>query len=433
MGKEATYKELMLFIAELKRKLIEGKKRQQKLEYLLRRHKSLLEQTQNGVAILRVEEKGRDFRFIDINRSAEIIDQIKRQDVRNRLLLDVFPNMDEFGLLNRLRQTYRTGRPGYLQSGFYKDERISGWREYYFYRLSDHETAMVYRDTTHLMNAEAALRQSHTKYMELYHLLKLMADNVPDAIWAKDLEDRFLFVNQAMCDKVLHCRDLQEALGKTDAYFAQRQRDWGYRNTFGEMNIDSDNEIKQSQTSGKFLEDGLVRGVYLALDVHKAPFFGKEGRMIGTVGSARDITKEKKMEKALHDSEKRFSTFMGHFPGVVFLCNESLELIYVNPYMRKVLGKQAEVGRSLNDLFYQENSSKKHTLDCLRALTQGVQESNESVTDGDGNVRVYRMMKFPIYRSGENTILGGIGVDITSLIEAEEALSLAHQSMSNGD
>ncbi len=432
MGKRATYEELMLFVTRLKQKIIDGKQRQQKLEYLLLRYKGIIDQTHNGVAILRAEEKGRNFRFVDINRAAEIIDQIKRHEIRNRLLLDVFPNMEEFGLLDRLRKTYKTGRPGHLKSGFYKDDRISGWREYFFYQLSVREIALVYSDTTHLMNAEAVLRQSQTKYMDLYHLLKLMADNVPDAIWAKDLEDRFLFVNQAMCDKVLHCRDLQEALGKTDSYFAQRQRDWGYRNTFGEMNVNSDRETKESKQSGKFLEDGLVRGAYLALDVHKAPFFDKEGRMIGTVGSGRDITKEKEMEKALRDSEKRFTTFMGHFPGVVFLCNESLELIYVNPYMRKVLGKQAEVGRSLNDLFYQENS-KKHALDCLRALTQGVQESNESVTDCDGNVRVYRMMKFPIYRSGENTILGGIGVDITSLIEAEEALSLAHQKMSNGD
>lgn len=428
MVKKATYEELALLVEALKYNIEEGKRNRRKLEYLLMRYKGIFDQTLNAVAVLRAEEEGRNFRFIDFNRAAEAIDQIRKENVCHRLLLEVFPKMDEFGLLDRLSRVYKTGHAEYLKSRYYQDSRIQGWREYYIHKLRTRELVIIYRDTTHLVNAESALRQSRTKYHDLYHLLKLMADNVPDAIWAKDLEDRFLFVNQAMCEKVLHCRDIREALGKTNAFFAQRQRDWGYRNSFGEMNINSDEVTKRTRRPGKFLEDGLVRGIYLAMDVHKAPFFDNQGRLIGTVGSGRDVTKEKEMEKALQESEKRFTTFMGHFPGVVFLCNESLKLIYVNPHMREVLGEVAQVGRSLNDIFYRKND-KKHTLDCLQALTRGVQESNESFTDRSGNVRVYRMMKFPIYRTGETTIIGGIGVDITSLLEAEEALREAYQKV----
>ncbi|MGD9210445.1 MAG: PAS domain-containing protein [Desulfobacteraceae bacterium] len=428
MGKKATYEELLLHVEKLKRKIEEEKKAREKLEYLLLRYKGIFNNTENCVAIFRPEKGGRNFRFVDFNRAAESVDNITKKKVRNHLLLDVFPNMKKFGLLDCLRNVLKTNRPKHLTASFYKDDRVQGWREYYIFKLSIREVAVVYRDITYMVNAETALKQSQRKYKNFYQLLKLMIDNIPDAIWAKDLNDCFLFVNQTMCDKVLQCKDMQEALGHPIGYFAQRQRDWGYSNTFGEMSGDSDKVIQREKKPGRFLEDGLVRNKYLALDVYKAPFLDEDGKIIGIVGSGRDITKEKEIDKALEESENRFTTFMGHFPGVVFLCNDSLELIYVNPHMREVLGEQAQVGRSLNELFNQKNSINS-TLDCLRALTQGVQESNETFTDCKGNIRTYRMMKFPIYRSGESTILGGIGVDITSLIEAEEALCLAHKNM----
>jgi PAS domain-containing protein len=49
-----------------------------------------------------------------------------------------------------------------------------------------------------------------------YSMMPLMCDNVPDLIWAKDLERRFLFVNRAICEKLLIAGDTAEPLGKDD-------------------------------------------------------------------------------------------------------------------------------------------------------------------------------------------------------------------------
>ena len=42
-------------------------------------------------------------------------------------------------------------------------------------------------------------------------------------IWAKDMENRFIFVNQAHM-RLLNARDTDEPIGKTDMYFAARER-----------------------------------------------------------------------------------------------------------------------------------------------------------------------------------------------------------------
>jgi PAS domain S-box-containing protein len=161
---------------------------------------------------------------------------------------------------------------------------------------------------------EKALMESEDRYHGLYELMRLIADNVPDLIWAKDIEGAFIFVNQAMCDKLLMCGTPDEAVGKTDMCFAEQEKRAGYKHTFGEICADSDAITKERKAPGRFLEDGLVRNEYLVLDVHKAPFLNESGEMIGTVGCGRDVTKEKEIEKALQESEKKLKAQYKNIP-----------------------------------------------------------------------------------------------------------------------
>lgn len=146
-----------------------------------------------------------------------------------------------------------------------------------------------------------------------------MADNVPDLIWAKDLEGKFIFVNQAMCDKLIMCDRPNQALGKTDMFFAKQEQSAGYKHTFGKTCADSDAIIKGRKVPCRFLEDGLVRNKYLVLDVHKAPFLDENGEMIGTVGCGRDVTKEKETGVAKYKNKPKIPPFVPHIIQVFTL------------------------------------------------------------------------------------------------------------------
>ena len=71
-----------------------------------------------------------------------------------------------------------------------------------------------------LQRFEQALLESESRYKSLYTLIRLLSDNMSDMLWAKDLENRYLFANKAMCDKLLIASDIQEPIGKTDLFFA---------------------------------------------------------------------------------------------------------------------------------------------------------------------------------------------------------------------
>jgi len=139
-------------------------------------------------------------------------------------------------------------------------------------------------------------------------LLKLLTQNLPDMLWVKDLNGKYIYVNQSICDGLLMAKDTQEPIGKGDVFFALREREahkdkpnW---HTFGELCFDSDQTVIDNDEAMKFEEYGNVKGELLYLEVYKAPFYDKNGKTIGTVGAGRDITKLKKIQTDLQSSLK---------------------------------------------------------------------------------------------------------------------------------
>ena len=188
-------------------------------------------------------------------------------------------------------------------------------------------------------------------------MLRLLTDNVPDLIWAKDLGDRYLFVNQALCDKLLKCSRPAEAIGQTRVYFAQKERNAGYQHTFEESGENTDKIVLQQRNSGRFLEEGLVRNQHLVLDIHKAPFWDESGELIGTVGCGRDVTREKRTEKALQESERRYRNLYNNTPVMLFSVNREDRLTSAsNKWLEAMDYKRDEViGRHMFDFFTPES------------------------------------------------------------------------------
>jgi len=75
-------------------------------------------------------------------------------------------------------------------------------------------------------------------------LLKLLTEHLPDMLWIKDINGKYIYANQSICDNLLMAKNTQEPLGKDDVFFAHRERevhkdnpDW---HTFGELCFNSD-------------------------------------------------------------------------------------------------------------------------------------------------------------------------------------------------
>jgi len=139
-------------------------------------------------------------------------------------------------------------------------------------------------------------------------LLDLLTKHLPDMLWVKDINGKYLYTNKAICDNLLMAKDTSETIGKSDAYFALRERkahknkpEW---HTFGELCFNSDQVVINNNKPMKFEEWGNVKGKLMYLEVYKAPFYDANGNIIGTVGGGRNITKLKKIQTDLENSIK---------------------------------------------------------------------------------------------------------------------------------
>jgi len=235
---------------------------------------------------------------------------------------------------------------------------------------------LVY-DVTENHRIEHELEDSRTRYKSMYNMLRLMTDNIPDLLWAKDLKKRFLFVNKAICEKLLNATDTDEPIGKTDLFFAERERNshpedprW---HTFGEICMDSDELTMQQKSAGCFNEFGNVKGQFLYLDVQKAPIIDEEGNMIGTVGSGRDITKQKLMEQEFQALFQRNQAIIEALPDLMFIFDDQGTFIecYVSNTKDLLVPPALLIGRTIDDFFEPAIALKTREMihRCLQSKT----------------------------------------------------------------
>ena len=112
------------------------------------RYFELLNHIHSGVAIYEAVEDGKDFIIKDFNPAAEKIEKIKREEIVGRKVTEVFPGINQMGLMETFRRVWKTGQEEFHPITVYEDERLMGWRENQVYKLSSGEIVAIYEDQT---------------------------------------------------------------------------------------------------------------------------------------------------------------------------------------------------------------------------------------------------------------------------------------------
>lgn len=126
------------------------------------------------------------------------------------------------------------------------------------------------------------------------NLLDSLLSNIPDIIYFKDNQSRFIRINQAQA-KLLDLQSPHEAIGKTDSDFFPKEfadttlRDEQRMMESGIPLIDKVEKMVKSDGSEKWIS------------ATKVPIFDKKGKITGIVGISRDVTERINAEEALKD------------------------------------------------------------------------------------------------------------------------------------
>ncbi len=152
----------------------------------------------------------------------------------------------------------------------------------------------ISRDITERKRTENALDEER-------NLFTVLMNTIPDGIYFKDKESRFIRINKAQADR-LGLSDPSEALGKTDFdYFSEEHA----RPAF-------DDEQKIIKTDSPIIdkeeEETWPDGNRFWVLTSKLPLKNNAGQIIGSFGISHDITHRKMMENALQQRVMELET-----------------------------------------------------------------------------------------------------------------------------
>ncbi len=153
---------------------IELEKTSKDLQQIIIKHKkaedrytNLVKSTKNGVAIYEVKGEAEDFIFMELNPAGEIIENQKKEELIGRSIFDARPGVKEFGLIDVMREVWRTGEPKRHPITQYQDKKIQKWYENYVYKLPSSELVVIFTDETGQKQADEVLKNEKRRLFDV--------------------------------------------------------------------------------------------------------------------------------------------------------------------------------------------------------------------------------------------------------------------------
>ena len=143
------------------------------------------------------------------------------------------------------------------------------------------------------------------------HLLDTLMDTVPDTIYFKDAQGRFVRANKALASR-FGLGDPDGAVGKTDFdFFTEEHARPAFEDEQEIMRTGRPIEAKEEKETW---DDGHTTWV----STTKLPLRNLDGTIVGTFGISRDITGRKQAEEALRLGEQRFRSLVEATAAIVW-------------------------------------------------------------------------------------------------------------------
>jgi two-component system, cell cycle sensor histidine kinase and response regulator CckA len=179
------------------------------------------------------------------------------------------------------------------------------------------------------------------------HMLRLILDNIPQRVFWKDRNLRFMGCNRqfALDAGRAHPR---EVIGKVDFELPWREAAPKYR--------EDDRRVMEQDAPKLRIEELQPRpdGTPLWVRTSKIPLHDRDGKVIGVLGTYEDITEQKQAEHALRKSEEKYRKSFDEDLSGVYIAGPDGKIIACNPTFARIFGfdsPTAAVGTSLASLY----------------------------------------------------------------------------------
>jgi diguanylate cyclase (GGDEF)-like protein/PAS domain S-box-containing protein len=161
---------------------------------------------------------------------------------------------------------------------------------------------------------------------------KAILNNIPDIAWLKDVQGRYIAVNEPFA---IACGfKVEEIIGKTDLDIWPKELALNYR---------ADDQEVMASKKRKCVQEKLMyqEGGQQWIEAIKTPFFDDQGKVIGTTGIARNITLHKNETERLQDTRAELE---------LRVKVRTMELVSLNEALRKEMRLAQDTQKELSNM-----------------------------------------------------------------------------------
>jgi two-component system, sensor histidine kinase and response regulator len=262
----------------------------------------------------------------------------------------------------------------------------------------------------------AAVRERETQAEKLraLQLLDAISEGSTDAIFAKDLEGRYLVFNRQAA--LVAGKLPEDVLGRDDTAILPPEQ--------AALMMANDRRVMQDNQHITFQEELPTADGETTFHTVKGPLHDDVGNVIGMYGISRDITERKRSEEQLRKSERYFSTIFHASPVAIAITRLSdHRLMDVNQAWVKITGfsRDQAVGRTGMELKSWESEEQRGELVKTLLRDATVQDFEVRLRHRSGNLLHVLMSADLIELDGTQYMLS-MASDITHRRQTEEAL-----------
>jgi PAS domain S-box-containing protein len=191
------------------------------------------------------------------------------------------------------------------------------------------------QDVTQEKLAERALRDSHS-------LLSAVIEGTSDAVFVKDLAGRYLLINSAGADAF--GRTVEQVMGKDDEEILGSE--------LGREVMRRDRELMRDGAPQTAEETVVVAGESKTYLTTMGLYRDSQGKVIGVIGIARDVSKRRQAVDALRKTELQLRTLVESIPDFIARFDVQRRFVYVNPPVCRLFDRPLEyfVGKTVLEL-----------------------------------------------------------------------------------
>lgn len=309
----------------------------------------------------------------------------------------------------------------------------------------NHEQLRQQRDIIHLVDdylladsmAEGELptrishairrRQKEEQLLSEQNLLKQLLDNIPDAIYFKDKQSRFIKVSKTM-NQMYGFPNPNEILGKTDFDLFTKEH--------AQPAYDDEQAIIRTGKPiiGKLEKETLPDGRINYVSTTKIPLCDTHDQIIGTMGMSRLVTELIEAQDQLEREGRLLKTVIDYALAGIFVKDRKGRYLIVNQAHVDYLGAssiEATIGKTLFDFFDQKEADRINQNDmAIMETGKGIEYMIDHRKRKNMQDLWLLSSKVPFHDNNGDCIgLVGISQDITSQKEIEFKLKSAIETL----